>query len=115
MKWFLLVVVALAVATSHVTASKPVANRAYVQSGADGVFYARCVPAGDAGPAGTTTIYKVGREKDELIDSYDWYAADGVALGWYPTAGKVAVMARGGTPAVDAGRAELSFHLGGKH
>jgi hypothetical protein len=109
MKWFLLAVGMLVAASSQVTASKPVANRPYVQSGAEGVFYARCVPADDAGPAGTTKVYKAGHEKDELIDSYDWYAPGGVTLGWSPTAGRVAAMARGSEPG-----SELSFYLGGR-
>jgi hypothetical protein len=88
-------------------AGKPVQNRPYVQSGPDGVVYARCVPDAATGSAGTTKVYKVGRDADELLDTYPWYAREGVTLGWSPTAGKVAVMAR-------RAKAELSFHLGGK-
>lgn len=110
---FVLAAVVLAAVTAPVLADKKVPSRLYVQSGPDGVFYARCVPEEKAGPAGTK-VYKVGRENDELIDTYDWYAPE-VTLGWSPTAGKVAVMARGGKQTVGAEPVELSFHLGGKH
>jgi hypothetical protein len=90
----------------------------YVQSGPDGVFYARCVPAqGGKGP-GSTKIFRVRAEQDELLDSYDWYAQAGVVLGWSPIEGKVAVMRvhreerEAAKPA--AGQAEVSFYLGGK-
>jgi hypothetical protein len=52
-------------------------------------------------------VFQVGKDNDTLLDTYQWYAPEGVTLGWSPTAGKVAVMAR------RAG-SELSFHLGGK-
>ena len=94
--------------------SPPVPNGPYVQSMDGGAFYARCVPAADAGPAGTTKVYRVGRDADELVDTYDWYAQEGVVLGWSPLAGKVTVMARGGKPGPDGRRVELSFHLGGR-
>jgi hypothetical protein len=96
------------------SATKPVPNRAYVKSGPDGVSYARCIPEADAGSAGTTRVYSVGRDKDTLIDTYDWYAPRGVTLGWSPVAGKVAVMALGGRTPARSARVELSFHLGGK-
>jgi hypothetical protein len=82
-------------------------NRPYVQSGADGVLYARCLPDALGGPAGRTRVYSVGRGTDELVETYDWYAEGGVTLGWSPTAGKVAVMAR-------RNGSELSFYLGGE-
>ena len=94
--------------------SKPVPNRPYVQSMDGGAFYAKCVPDAADGPAGTTKVYRVRRDADELVDAYDWYAAEGVVLGWSPVAGKVAVMARGGKPGADGRRGELSFHLGGR-
>jgi hypothetical protein len=104
MKWFVLVAVAPVAFAAPARADKP-GNRPYVQSGPDGVLYARCVPDGLTGSAGRTRVYSVGRDKDDLLETYDWYAQDGVTLGWSPTAGRVAVMARrnGG---------ELSFYLG---
>lgn len=42
-----------------------------------------------------------------MVDAYDWFAPFGVALGWVPGDGKVAVMAR-------PGPAEINFHLGGR-
>ena len=64
------------------------------------------IPDETTGSAGRTRVYSVGRDKDDLLETYDWYAR-GVTLGWSPIAGKVAVMAR-------RNGAELSFYLGGK-
>ena len=104
MKWSALGTVLVAVAAA--ACADEAGNRPYVQSGPDGVFYARCVPDAVTGSAGRTRVYSVGRDKDDLLETYDWYAR-GVTLGWSPTAGKVAVMAR-------RNGAELSFYLGGK-
>jgi len=97
-----------------VSAAEPAPNRTYVQSSPDGLFYARCVPERDNGASGSTKVYKVGREKDELLDTYDWYTPRGVTLGFVPTDNQVAVLARGGKVIARADRVELSFHLGGK-
>lgn len=108
---------ALAGLAASVLASTPLPNRPYVQSMPGGAFYARCVPDADAGSAGTTTIYRVVKHKDDVIDQYDWYAGRGVVLEWSPLAGKIAVAARGGPAPAGAPpekRPELSFHLGGK-
>src|SRR5215218_10277902 len=104
MKWSVLGTVLVAVAAPTL-ADEP-GNRSYVQSGPDGVFYARSVPDALTGSAGRTRVYSVGRDKDDLLETYDWYAR-GVTLGWSPKAGKVAVMAR-------RNGAELSFYLGAK-
>lgn len=103
MRW--LVLAAAAAVPAPARADLAVPSEPYVHASPDGAFYARCVPGGPAGKA-RTTVYRVGREKDEVLDTYDWFAPFGVALGWTPD-GKVAVMAR-------PGPAELSFHLGGK-
>jgi hypothetical protein len=97
---------ALAAPVAGATLADEAGNRPYVQSGPDGALYARCVPDALTGSAGRTRVYSVGRDKDDLLETYDWYAR-GVTLGWSPTAGKVAVMAR-------RNGAELSFYLGGK-
>src|SRR4051794_15885402 len=114
MNRFVLGVAGLAVVVTQAPASKPVPNRPYVQSGPDGGSYARGIPDANTGSAGTTKVYEVGREKDVLHDTYDWYAPGGVVLGWSPIAGKVAVMVRGGKQVDGAEPVELSFHLGGK-
>jgi hypothetical protein len=114
----LLCAVVLGLAASASGFSRTRDAHPYVQSGPDGVFYARCVPSADGKGPGSTKIFRVRADKDELVDSYDWYARDGVVLGWSPLAGKVAVMRlqRGerdpGKPAT--GQAEFSFYLGGK-
>jgi len=105
MKWFMLSAAMVAFAVP-VLADKP-GNRPYVQSGPDGVFYARCIPDAMTGSAGHTRVYSLGRDKDDLLETYDWYAESGVTLGWSPIVGKVAVMAR-------RNGAELSFYLGDK-
>src|SRR4051812_46754455 len=73
-------------------ASKTVEPHAYVQSGPDGVIYARCVPGkGDVKPH--TDVFQVVGENDKLFDRYDWFAPGGVVLGWSPIKGQVAIMA----------------------
>lgn len=106
MKWCILSAAALVAFAVHARADKP-GNRPYVQSGPDGVFYARCIPDEISGAAGSTKVYSVKRDKDDLIETYDWYAEGGVTLGWSPITGKVAVMARSIS-------GELSFYLGSK-
>jgi len=106
MKLFVLGVAILTGFAAPARADEP-GSRPYVHSGADGVLYARCVPDQVTGSAGRTRVYNVGRDTDDLIETYDWYAQGGVRLGWSPAAGKVAVMAR-------RNGAELSFYLGGK-
>ncbi|RYG63077.1 hypothetical protein EON80_21910 [bacterium] len=90
-------------------------NAPYVQSLSGwGVYYARCIPAEAEGIKGTTTIYAVGKENDEKIDSYNWYSPNGVVLAWSPSAGKIAVVSmREGLASTDEG-IELSFYLGGQ-
>jgi hypothetical protein len=107
MRWLVLSATVLAAAAGPAAAEKPVDNRPYVQSGADGAFYARCIPDDAAGSAGRTEIYRVGKQKDDLVCTYDWYPAHGLTLAWSPAAGKIAVMARRSGPTT-----ELSFHLG---
>lgn len=90
-------------------------NYPYVQSGPGGVFYARCIPNEATGSAGFTDIYRVQKERDELVDHYDWYCKRSVVLGWSPIAGKVGVMAIGkDEPTSPEKQVELSFYLGSK-
>ena len=97
-------------------ASKPVQNRPYVTSmDSQGVFYVRCIPDENKGTKGTTKIFRVRQDGDELLDSYGWYAPRGVVLGWSPVSGQVAVMSMTGeeeTTRIDA--IQFSFHMGGK-
>src|SRR5437879_3215435 len=88
-----IIVVMVAAAMLHEAIAKEAANRPYVQSGPDGVFYARCNPAAATGTSGSTEICKVQKDQDEQVDRYDWYTKHGVVLGWSPMAGKVAVLA----------------------
>lgn len=115
MKRFTVVLLFLAFATGQAQASRTTTNFPYVQSMQMGVFYARCVPQAIEGTKGTTKIYHVGKDQDELMNSYDWYAKNGLVLAWSPIVGKVAVMALGGSPTDGPGtQTEISFYLGGK-
>jgi len=99
----------------HEAFAKDAGNFPYVQSGPDGVFYARCIPAALTGTSGSTEIYRVLPEHDERVDRYDWYTKYGVVLAWSPIAGKVAVMAIGPQPSnPENSKAEMLFYLGGK-
>ncbi len=55
-------------------------------------FYARCIPDQDSGSQGTTQIFQVRKEGDEIITTFPWYNRHGLSMGWSPIAGKVAVM-----------------------
>ena len=114
----LAVVVAVVVVTACLAgqaAAKARSNYPYVQSGPDGAFYARCIPAGPDGTEGTTVIYRVQKGADQVVDAYDWYSKKGVVLGWSPIAGKVAVMSLSGKAASEPDKqVEISFYLGGK-
>ncbi len=95
--------------------AKEAADRPYVQSGPEGIFYARCIPHDTTGFAGFTDIYRVQKEHDELVDHYDWFTKRGVVLGWSPIVGKVAVLAiHNDAPTSLDKQIEISFHLGGK-
>lgn len=97
-----------------VYAMKKAAERTYVYSALDGVFYARVKPAREKSPP-RTQIFLVGDEKDTLLDTYDFYSPR-VELGWSPIAGKVAVLAaRLKTASNPNQENELDFFLDGKH
>lgn len=94
-------------------------NRPYVVTASNGRLYARCVPAKDEGTEGTTKIYLVGKDKDELVASFGWYASKqghcGIWFAWNAEAGKIALMRihDEAEPLTD-GRVEFSFYLGEK-
>ena len=95
--------------------SRVATNEPYVTC-LGGTFYARAIPDEEKGTKGTTTIYRVRRDQDEVIERHAWYAPDGLHLGWSPIAGKVAAMAVGGTPTKDPSeRVEFRFYLGAEH
>ncbi len=96
--------------------AKEAPNRPYVQSGPEGVFYARCIPQDATGAAGTTDIYRVQKEHDVVVNHYDWYTKHGVVRGWSPIAGKVAILAlRPERSDSLEKQIELRFYLGDKH
>jgi hypothetical protein len=81
-----------------------------------GVFYARAIPDEEKGSKGTTTIYRVRRDQDEVVDRHAWYASGGLHLGWSPIAGKISAMALSRDTAKDpAEQVEFSFYIGTQH
>ena len=102
--------VSIAAAKSRVATNEP-----YITC-LGGTFYARAIPDEEKGIKGTTTIYRVRRGQDEVVERHAWYAPDGLHLGWSPIAGKVAAMAVGGTATKNPEeRVEFSFYIGAKH
>ncbi len=107
-------VITLLVVAGYASVAKESGNRAYVQSGPDGVFYARCIPDTDKGAAGITEVYRVRKQGDQLVDRYDWYTGHGVVLGWSPIAGKVALLAIRRDQATEPDKqVEINIYLGG--
>jgi hypothetical protein len=110
-----LLVTALILSAPEAFAFQDAGNRPYVQSGPSGIFYARCIPETNNGPAGVTEVYRVSKEGDHLVDRYEWFTKHGVVLGWSPIAGKVALLAiRKDEPVAPDKQVEISICLGGK-
>lgn len=110
------VLILFLIVASPALAWKPVANRAYVTAGPDGVLYARSTPQEASGDVGVTEVFQVKTEGDEKLDRYEWYNADGLVLAWSPIAGKVGVMRlKQNTGKEPNDQIEFSFYIGGKH
>jgi hypothetical protein len=107
----------------NAAAKRAKGSRPYVVVGPDGVFCAKSVPvdeASDGDVKGTTKVFRVRKDADELVDTYDWHAPregqPGLVLAWSPIAGKIAVLRLHDEAAPSAeDRTELSFYIGGKH
>jgi len=87
-----------------------------VVSSANGCYYARTVPKGGVFDAtcGITRIYRVGDAKDELRDTYNWYAW---GLDLVSTARGISVVRLGRWASGDEARRDdlaIGFYLGGK-
>ena len=54
-----LIIAKVVAAMLHEAAAKEATIRPYVQSGPDGVFYARCIPAAETSTSGSTEICNV--------------------------------------------------------
>ena len=92
-------------------------NEPIVAAGWRGECYAKSVPADGIDDAGTTTLYRVERDRDVAIETYPWYARD--IHVWCPgwpwkqaTVVRVATWPRGRL-ATDKELA-VSFYRGGK-
>ena len=59
---------------SVAVADEEIANRPVVRSSEQGVVYAKSVPDAGYGQSGTTRVYSVAKDRDELTCEYDWYA-----------------------------------------
>jgi hypothetical protein len=55
-------------------ADSEIPNVPVVASGDDGSCYAKSVPASISGNEGTTRVFRVKAEADELLAEYPWYA-----------------------------------------
>lgn len=58
----------------HSYADEEAGNRTYVIASEYGQFYAKSVPSESYGLKGQTKVYRVGKEEDVLIQTYDWYS-----------------------------------------
>ena len=67
-------------------------NYAFIQSALGGQYYVRSIPEEKIGIKGTTKVYEVRNDSDELIDAYNFYMKGDVFLGWSPKAGKFALV-----------------------
>jgi hypothetical protein len=83
-----IVAIALVLLTAGFKMSGRGENRPTVQSALGGTYYVRSVPSGDYGTEGTTKVFQVKRDGDELLDEYPVYMRGELYLGWSPTAGK---------------------------
>ena len=107
-------VILLTLGISDLALAKNAGNRPYVAAfDGQSSFYARCIPAKITGSEGTTQVFRVRPEGDEVVATFAWYNRDGLVMGWSPKAGKVAVM----RVRQDAGlpverQIEFSFYLG---
>lgn len=43
---------------------------------AHGGYYAKCIPTEILGTSGVTRVYRVEKEQDALVHTYDWYSAN---------------------------------------
>lgn len=73
---------AMVLSSALLLASCPIAmadneagNQPHVTSSEWGQFYAKSVPAENYGLKGTTKVYQVQPEQDQLLYTYDWYAS----------------------------------------
>ncbi|MDH3585402.1 MAG: hypothetical protein OER86_14460 [Phycisphaerae bacterium] len=55
-------------------ADEEAANRPVVRSSQYGAIYARSVPDEGYGQKGRTTVFSVGKERDTVLNTYNWYA-----------------------------------------
>ena len=118
MKKILIIIGLILLNLSNVYATRKSPNSPYVISDKLGSFYARCIPYKDSGNEGVTKIYKVEKEEDVLIDTYNWYNKERLLLGRSST-GEIAIMRLGqdleNTRETELDkRIEFSFYINGR-
>lgn len=91
MKKILIIVCLILLSLSNVYARDRMANFSYVISDETGRFYARCMPAKVSGSKGITKIFRVERDEDVLIDTYNWFNEERLMLKGN-SRGEIAVM-----------------------
>jgi hypothetical protein len=74
--------------TIHAKTLANAVNLPTVQSAFGGSYYVRSIPDGDAGATGKTQVFKVKKERDELLDEYPLYMRGTLYLGWSPLKAK---------------------------
>src|SRR3990167_1569521 len=58
----------------YIFADDEAGNKMYVKSSECGQYYAKSIPEESYGFKGKTLIFKVDKDSDELVQTYDWYA-----------------------------------------
>lgn len=96
-------------------------NYPTVQSAFNGKYYVRSVPAEAFGEKGTTKIFKVKSDADEILDEYPLFMRGELLLGWSPSKGKwclVHIEPERITSKNDfrklGKRSRMNFYMGGK-
>ena len=59
---------------AYAQADEELGNRAYVTASPHGQFYAKSIPYEPYGLKGVTKVYRVGKKRDTLVQTYDWYS-----------------------------------------
>jgi len=83
---------ALALLTTGFKISDRGENKPTVQSFFGGSHYVRAIPSNDYGDEGRTRVFRVKKDKDELLEEFPVYMRGDVFLGWSPLAGKWVVV-----------------------
>lgn len=70
------VFVVFSVLAGHVFADSEAPKTPYARASKDGGVYAKCFPDDSSGEQGKTEVYRMGKEGEELLCSFDWFPGD---------------------------------------